>query len=164
MILICSGYLGILFSGRFKKRVRQLEELQNAMLQLEFDIDFLNVTLCEAFEGIAKNTDGILKEVFFYVADRLQKSPGCDMQRLWQRAMIKYSDDLALTEEDIQIIRDFSKTLGSGNREKEKNNIKVTQMRLKIAVDEAVSEAKKNIKMYRGLGLLSGVFMVIVLV
>ena len=36
-------------------------------------------------------------------------------------------------------------------------------MRLKIAQDEARCDAGRNVKMYRGLGVLIGVFMVIVL-
>ena len=37
-------------------------------------------------------------------------------------------------------------------------------MRLKLAEDESRSEEKRNVKMYRGLGFLFGVFAVIVLI
>ena len=77
--------------------------------------------------------------------------------------MQKYNESLNLTDGDIQIITDFFKTLGSGDREKEKNNIRITALRLKMAVEEAKIEAEKNSKMYRGLGFLSGIFLVIVL-
>lgn len=163
IILLGCGALGMFLADRFKNRVRQLELLQNSMTQLEFDIDFLNITLDESFERMAKNIEGPLKDVFLYISQRLQKSPGSDMQQLWRRAISKYRYDLALKDGDIQIIMDFSKTLGEGNCEKEKNNIKLAAMRLKIALDEAQFEAEKNTKMYRGLGFLAGVFIVIVL-
>ncbi len=163
VILLGCGTLGVVFSGRFKERVNQLAELQNVMTQLEFDIDFLNITLDESFERISRNIETPLKSVLLYVSDRLKKNPGTDMQGLWSRAITKYQYDLALGKEDIDILIDFSKTLGEGNREKEKNNIKLAQMRLKMALDRARSEADKNIKMYRGLGFLAGVFIVIVL-
>lgn len=164
VILMGCGFLGIAFAGRFKSRVRQLELLENVMQQLEFDIDYTNITLAEAFERIAANTEGVLREVFGYASRRLKTSPGCDMERLWRRAFTKYRDELALTDNDIQIFLDFSKSLGTGNREKEKNNIKVTAMRLKMSVTEAHTEAEKNMKMYRGMGFLLGIFMVIILV
>lgn len=163
IIIIGCGTLGMFLSGKFKGRVRQLELLQNAMTQLEFDIDFLNVTLDESFARMAKNTEGPLKEVFLYVSERLKNSPGSDMQQLWKRAISKYRYDLALNNEDTQIVVDFAKSLGEGNREKEKNNIRLAEMRLKMALEEARFEAEKNIKMYRGLGFLAGVFIVIVL-
>ena len=163
VILLGCGMLGVVFSGKFKERVSQLSQLQNVMTQLEFDIDFLNITLDESFERISRNVESPLKSVLLYVSDRLKKNPVADMQRLWSRAITKYQYDLALSKEDIDILIDFSKTLGEGNREKEKNNIKLAERRLKMALDRARSEADKNVKMYRGLGFLAGVFIVIVL-
>ncbi len=163
IILLGFGYMGMLFAGRYKTRVRQLELLQNAMTQLDHDIDFLNIPLSESFLRIANSGEGVLRELFLYVSNRLSQSPGCDMQKLWQRAMSKYDSCLALTAADKQIIVDFSKMVGSGNREKEKNNIRVTAMRIELALTEAKTEAQKNVKMYRGLGVLMGVFAVIVL-
>ncbi len=151
-------------AGNFKKRVRQLEELQNAMTQLEYSIDFSGITLSDAFERIAHNTETSLKPVFLYVSQRLKTNPGSDMKSVWKRAIDKWRDDLALTETDIEIIKDFSEVLGEGNREKEKNNIKITAMRLSMAVHEAISERDRNVKMYRGLGFLVGIFIVIVLI
>lgn len=163
VVLFGCGALGIVLSGKFKSRVIQLKELQNVMTQLEFDIDFLNITLDESFERISRNIESPLKSVILYVSDRLKKNPGADMQRLWSRAISKYRYDLALSKEDTGILVDFAKTLGEGNREKEKNNIKLAQMRIKMALEQACTEADKNVKMYRGLGLLAGVFIVIVL-
>ena len=163
VVLTGCGYLGIVFAGKFKSRVRQLMQLENTMVQLEFDIDFANITLEESFLRIGKNQDGVLKDMLLYISKRLQKDPGCELKRLWQRAVQKYNESLNLTDGDIQIITDFFKTLGSGDREKEKNNIRITALRLKMAVEEAKIEAEKNSKMYRGLGFLSGIFLVIVL-
>ncbi len=157
------GYLGMLLAREFKRRVRQLEELEKAMTQLEYMIDFSGVTLSEAFKEIAKSTESELKWVFSYVSERLRLNPGSDMQKVWQRAVDKYRDGLSLNESDVEIIKDFSDMLGKGNREKEKNNIKITAMRLKLALSEARLEREKNVKMYRGLGFLSGIFIVVVL-
>ena len=162
LILGCGG-IGMFFSNRFKARVRELELLQNAITELEFDIDFLNITLDRSFEKLAKNSDGPLKEVFSYVAYRLRENPGSDMGRIWKRAIFKYNQSLSLTASDVQILMDFSKNLGAGSREKEKNNIKLASMRISIALDEARLDAQRNTKMYRGLGFLAGIFMVIIL-
>lgn len=163
VLLISCGYTGILMSKKFQNRVVQLGELQNALVQLEYDIDYLCIPLCNSFEKIAKSTESGLKNIFIYIYDRLKNNPGCDMYRLWKRAFSKYCMDIALTAEDIETVTEFSKLLGSGNREKEKNNIKITQMRLKILQESASCDAEKNIKMYRGLGFLAGCFLVIIL-
>ncbi len=157
------GYFGILFSQKFKTRVRQLTDFQRAMTELEYSIEFMSMTIGDSLVMIAKNSETELKNIFLYVSDRLKSSPGSEMQKIWKRALSKYSEGLALKKDDLEIIIDFSKNLGTGNREKEKNNIKVTSMRLKIAEDEARAELEQNSKMYRGLGFLSGIFVVIIL-
>ncbi len=164
LIVVGCTYIGMVFAARSKTRVIQLGEFKKALNRLEFDIDFLNVTLEESFGKIADNEESVISRIFSYVGKALRENRCSDMGALWQRTIRKYREELFLTDEEIKIIIDFSKNLGSGDREKEKNNIKLTQMRLSIAEDEAREEEKKNAGMYRGLGALSGIFIVIVLV
>ena len=163
-ILVGCGWMGMQYGIGFGRRVRQLQELQNSMMQFEFDIDYLGTPVEQTIEKLSKSTSCELREFFSYLADRLRGGPVFSMENLWMRALDRYSDELMLTEADIQILRDFARLLGTGNREKELNNIKVTSMRLKIAEDEARALAAKNSKMYRGLGILLGVFLVVILI
>ena len=165
MFILCGcGWLGMQYGTRFGRRVCQLQELQNSMMQFEFDIDYLGTPVEQTIEKLSKNAESELGEVFSYMSHRLKGGPVFSMENLWMRALERYSHQLMLTESDIQIIRDFAKLLGTGNREKELNNIKVTSMRLKLAEDEARALAAKNSKMYRGLGFLLGVFIVVMLI
>lgn len=164
-VLFCCGMLGMLFANGYKKRVVQLVEIQNAIMQLEYDIDFLSIPLSESFEKLAKaSSEGALKEIFSYIWQRLKNYGSTDIKKLWYRAFERMEGELYLNCEDKRILLDFAENLGKGNREQEKNNIKAVLMRLKICEEEARAEAKCNVKMYRGLGMLLGVFIVIVLV
>jgi stage III sporulation protein AB len=164
LVLVGCGWLGMQYGTGFGRRVRQLQELQNSMMQFEYDIDYLGVPIEQTIEKLSKNSCGELKEVFLYMDRRLKNGPVFSMEKLWMRALERYEDNLMLTKSDVQIIRDFAGLLGAGSREKELNNIKVTSMRLKLAEDEARALEVKNSKMYRGLGLLLGVFIVVMLI
>lgn len=163
-ILAGCGYLGIMLGAVYKKRTQQLREFRQALKQLEFDVNFLSVTLCESFEKIVHNSGGGVKSVFAYVAKKLREKQCDNMEKCWIKALRIYSYELSLNDDDKRILTDFAKNLGSGNRETEMNNIKAAEMRLKIAEEDACTEAKKNSKMYRGLGFLSGIFLVIILI
>ncbi len=164
VVLLGCGYSGILFSQKFKRRTQELVELLRIMCELEHNIDFLQIPIADALNSIAKNCETALKFVFLYIAERLQNSPAADMDRIWRRALDKYRYAMSLKDEDIEILLDFSKNLGAGNRDKEKNNIRITSMRLKLAEDEARSEMQQDVKMCRGLGFLFGIFVVVVLI
>ncbi len=164
IIIIGCGYLGLLFADTFKRRVAQLEELQNILSGLEFDIGFMNLPLSEALMRCGDRAKDGIRDVMMYVCDRLSEDRTCDMQLLWKRALDRFGQELCLTAEDKKILIDFSKALGSGDCECEINNIKMASARLAVAEFDARELAKKNVKMYRGLGLLAGIFIVIVLI
>ena len=163
VILLGCAYLGILFAASFRKRVKQLEELCFIINQMDFDIDFLNIPLSESLKRISGMCEGGVKRVVEYVRMGMNESKCLDMHGLWKKAFERFEYDLALNESDKNIILDFSKNLGSGDRIREKNNIKAATMRLEVACREAKDYATTNSRMYRGLGILAGIFIVIVL-
>ncbi len=163
IILGCS-YMGVFLSRAFTKREKQLSELQVALAQLEFDVDFRCVPLEESLLNMGKACGDGLKKVFFFLSEEISRNRCVDMHRLWHRALKRFHEDLFFLDGDRDIILDFARNLGFGDREAEKNNIKMAAAKLKLAEDEARETAKRNVKMYRGLGILSGIFIVIVVI
>jgi len=131
--------------------------------QIEFDVDFLNLPIREALSRIGGMCDGEIRQVVDFVRKGLTESKCADMYGLWKRAIERNSYGLALSESDKRIILDFAKNLGNGDRIREKNNIKAAVMRLEVAKEEARGEASVNSRMCRGLGILGGIFIVILL-
>lgn len=164
VLLTGCGYCGVLFASAFKKRCEHLEIFGKVLEQLEFDIVFLNIPLIESMEKLSRSQDKVFRAFFEFIAREMRASRCRDMQVLWQRAFERFRGELFLKDEDIRILSEFSQNLGSGDRTSEKNNIRAAAMRLKTAEEEAREFAKVNMKTYRGLGLLSGVFLVILLV
>ena len=164
IIIFGFAYGGMLLSLRYKKRVAQLEELIDALNFMEFDIDFKQLHLSDSIERIGKSCKGGLRDVFLYVFDHMSKEKCTDMEKVWRKAVDRFREELFLNAEDIEILLDFSKRLGFGSKEHEKNNIKLAMAKLSIALDEARNLSKKNSKMFRGLGFLVGLFVVIVLI
>lgn len=163
-IIAGCGYLGLLLADTFKRRVAQLEDLQNILAGLEFDIGFMNLPIMEALARCCETAKSSIRDVMMYVCDRLSEDRCHDMQGLWKRALDRFGQELCLTQEDKKILIDFSKALGGGDRTCEINNIRMASARLKVAELDARELAKRNVKMYRGLGLLAGIFIVIVLI
>ena len=163
-ISVGCGYLGLLFSDSYKRRVAQLEDLQNVLSALEFNIGFMNLPLREALIRCGEGANGGIRDVMMYVCDRLSEDRCSDMQGLWKRAFDRFGQELCLTQEDKKILIDFARALGSGDCANEINNIKMALARLSVAENDAREIAKRNVKMYRGLGFLAGIFIVIVLI
>ncbi len=163
VVILGGGYLGVIYASRFDSRVRQLEAFRTALSQLEFDIRFLSLPLTEALEKVAGSQTGAVRKIFHETADGLNRERGARVSVIWQNAVEKYRCQLCLTEQDLQAVGSFSHSLGSGDTESEIGNIRAAQMRLSVAEDAARAQAQKNGKLYRGLGLLAGIFAAIIL-
>ncbi len=164
VILVGCGYLGASLAAGFKKRTESLSLFSDALRRLEFDIDFLNITLAESFGRISHDFDGAIGEIFGYVAKNMSEKKYADFFGIWNNAVAAYGAELFLNDSDRAILSEFARNAGGGDRANEKNNIRAALMRLRLAEDEARDEEKRNVKLYRGLGFLFGVFAVIILV
>lgn len=163
IIIFGGGYLGMIYASRFDSRVRQLEAFRTALSQLEFDIRFLSLPLTEALEKVAASQTGSIGKIFRETARDMTQNKSVRISCVWEAAVQKYRCQLCLTEQDWQAVNSFSHSLGSGDTESEIGNIRAAQMRISVAEEEARAQSRKNVKLYKGLGLLSGIFAVILL-
>ncbi len=143
-------------------REKNIGIMCNCLRQLLFNIQFLNMPLSQSFFNISKNEQNAVGEIFEYIGKRLCESKS-DMCNLWKDALDFYKDELMLKDDEIQILIDFAKRLGTGDRNNETSNIECTVLRLKSMEEEALNEKVGNVKMFRGMGLLTGIFIVIML-
>lgn len=70
---------------------------------------------------------------------------------------------LNLTTEDKTIIKNFSKMLGKTDLQGQVNEIELTQSFIDSQIEKAVEEKEKNAKLYKTLGVICGVGIVIIL-
>ena len=68
-----------------------------------------------------------------------------------------------LREEDKKILIDMGRILGSTDVEGQVSNIKITSSFIDRQIEKAEQEKEKNAKMFRALGIVSGLTIIIIL-
>ena len=164
IIIFGSTYIGVSFANKYELSVNQIVGFINALKMLEFDISYLRLPLNDAFERIAKGQNGVVKSIFEYMAKELSSKKCEDVGILFKRAISNYEKELLIGEEATAVLYDFSKNMGCMDVENEIANIKTASMKLKYFEEEAREKSKYDGKMCRGLGLLTGIFIVIMLI
>lgn len=162
IIILGGGYIGLLIASGFEVRVRQLEQLRLALVQMEFSIGFLKLPLAQAIEGAARSRNGAVSEILLSAAKDV--SGGLSPSAALERAMLKNRSELCLKNTDIEIMTEFALRLGEGDRDSELCNINAACAKLKLAYDEAVCDRDSRAKLWRGVGLLAGCFAVVLLI
>ncbi len=163
IVVLGFGYLGLLFAARLDSRVREIETIEKMLTQLSFYIGFLSLPMAEAIQRTAQGQQGSIRLLLDQINDFLQEYPHLPMDEAWEEAVRRHHRKFYLKEEEIQILLDFSKHLGMGDKETVLNQIRLTNAKLKLVGEEAKMEREERGKLYRGIGFLSGMLVVILL-
>lgn len=160
-VIMGGGYIGILFASTLDMRVKQLEQIRLAIEQLGFSIGFLKMPLSDALFGAGKSRDGAVGRILSGAADKIKKN--ISPSAAFERAVLENRSSLCVLKEDLEILMEFAKNLGTGDTDSELSNINAACARLKIAQATAEADRGRRGKMWRGIGFLFGMLIVVLL-
>ena len=161
-VLITSTGIGMKMAQKLEGRLRDLRTFMVGLQILEREIAFLSNSLPDAFIKISYikgNTSHIFKEC----GDILKSKQGYCVEEAWEKAFEKYYMNTFLEDEDRQILLNLGKSLGAYDIENQIQNIKMITSQLGIQEKKAEENIAKNSKLYKSLGVLAGLAIVIVL-
>ena len=160
IFIICS-YIGFVIGENYKKRSVNLKEFQKAILLMNNDVIYTNIPLMEALYDVSEKVSGELSQMFREIASTLEKGEANSVFDTFNSIYGKYENDLSFKKEDYNIVSDFFRTLGETGVFGQEEIFKLASEQVKFNYQEALKDAKVNIKMYRTLGVCAGALIVI---
>ena len=157
------GYIGLMLASGLDTRIRQLESLEQMLSQLAFNIGFLALPIHEAIRRTADSQQGAVKDLLNHITGLMQTFPHITMKEAWEEAIRACENSLYLEKEECAAFDDFARSVGQGDREAALDAIHLTSAKLKLSIEQAREKRKKDGKLCKGLGFLSGIFIVLVL-
>lgn len=157
-IIFCSCKIGILISKKYILRLEELEEFKNNFQIIENKIKYTYETLEEIFYEIAEISSFNIANFFKDTASNLKKQ---GTEKAWKNEIKKM--DSSLTKEDKEALKEFGTLLGKTNKEGQINQIKYVTELLEIQIEKAKIERDKNETIYKKLGLILGIGLVIII-
>lgn len=165
LFLLFSGCfsLGIGKSRGLKKRLELLRELKKLLLLLSGEIRCAKTPLPEAFRKIGRKAEDPFGTFFQKVAEELtgegRKLPETAFYR--QMKLLKESP---LTPEDRSFLLDLGKDLGYPDLSVQLETLKLFEENLEELIKKAAADYRGKAKVYRYLGALAGLFLVVFLI
>ncbi|WP_078577012.1 stage III sporulation protein SpoIIIAB [Salipaludibacillus agaradhaerens] len=162
IIILTSTGVGWELSKRLERRTTLLRHMKVALETLDTEVTFAMIPLWEAFEQIAKQLPAPAKDFLNGVSTRLKDNEE-STQQAWEEELNYWKTDVDLDAKDIDILKQFGQTLGRQDIEGQRKQIQLTQAYLETMEQTALETQKKYESMYRSLGLLGGLLLVIML-
>lgn len=163
LVVVSTSYLGFLFSKKYADRPLQLKMLQGMLHMFETEVYYLSSPIGEAFVKITRLNSGPAANIFRSAAEYIESDEGLSAFEAWERAVRDNVGRTAFTEEDGDILISFGKSLGNSDMEGQLKNIRFFIAQLKLQEEKAEENRRKNEKLYKHLGVLAGLAIVIIL-
>lgn len=163
VLFSCSG-MGLLYSYLFKKRVDDLNEWKKGIVLMKSEINFALTPLSEAFEAVGKKLDGQIKFFFSEMAQLLKISTNKSLDKIDNQTIRKMFKDTCLFDKDINKLISFVKNLGLTDKESQLNQMELHIKNMEEDIISAKNDEQKNNKLFKTLGVLSGIFIIVIFI
>lgn len=165
VIASCTG-IGIYAGSSRKDRLEKLRAVRQHFSMLEGDIRCGFSTLPEALSNLYMRLEkGTFSEMeLFYktVADRLFEREGKTLQEIWSGEANRCLSGSSLTKEDIRLFSALGGQLGCLDRDMQLTTIDLYMSRLEEEIGRQAETIGETMRLCRTLGLLAGIFIVVV--
>ncbi|MTI94899.1 MAG: hypothetical protein FH749_05335 [Firmicutes bacterium] len=163
MILAASTGLGFALAEGIRNRPRQLRMLQYGLTILLSEIRYRQTPLPHAFQLSARRLDAPVAGLFMALARGLAQAEGRGLYWVWQQTGTAALHDSALSQQDLQVVDSLMRVLGSGCTGEQERQLEMHLRHLQQEEIQAEKQREKTEKMWRYLGVLSGIALIIIL-
>lgn len=164
LILLFSSIIGFAFGDIYSKRARNLLDLKYCIRVLESEIINGIIPLPEALENVSLKGRGSIALVFKEIRDDLVTNQREDIYQ----SFILHKDVLkgryGLSDKDIEVFLFLGKILGKTDKRDQEKNMGFIISQIDNHYMEAKAESEKHTKLYRSLGVLVGLGLIIILI
>lgn len=160
-VVLGTAGLGNSLKIRLHRHLGQLLEFQNIFIQMELDKKALKLPYGQMLRRCAKGRDRLYGEILESIAGEMEANHEVDVGILWEKAFRAHSRELLFTGEEQEILISLARTLSM-----ESSSTKACEIyffRLEKQIAQVLEEKKEKQKLYRAVGILSGLFLVILL-
>lgn len=159
----CTG-IGMHFSGELRSRIRDLHDIKKLIYLLKGDIRYAHTPLPEAVQALSYRHDGKFKEFLSSIASKLNQLGGISFYNIWKEAVDTKLSHTALTNKDLEQLSRLGESLGYLDKEVQLNTLELYIEQLENEIQELQKNVKEKTYMYNALGVMGGIFIVIVMI
>ncbi len=163
LIITSSTGMGWYFSGELKNRISDLKELKKLLFLLRGDIRYANTPLPEAVQALSIRHNGKFKQFLTVIANRLFELGGVSFCNIWKEAVEKELENTSLSKKDLIGLSQFGENLGYLDKDMQINTLDLYISQLEEEINDLSQNVKQKSYLYNSLGIMGGIFIIIVM-
>ena len=162
LLIATTTYIGFDMSNRLSERTKQIRQFILSLQMLEAEMEYSQLTLQQIFQTIGKKTSYPINSFYSHLAEQFDFVV-IDFLDEWDRELDKLITVSALKKNELEIMKQFGRNLGQHTFIQQQKHITLAIHHLQQELDEANDQRVKYEKMMKSLGILIGLFIVLLL-
>lgn len=155
--------IGLYVSKQLHDRPKHIRDVKSTLQIVEAEMMYSQHPLQEVFRILAAQAPVPIQSFFSRLYKRMDL-PDEHFYTIWEEETIKLRSETALGKNEQEILLQFGKTLGQHDLIQQQKNIALAQTHLQRELEVAQEQASTYGHMARGLGVLSGLLIVLLLI
>lgn len=161
LAVVSAALLGFALGNDLKRRIGFLQELQKGLLMLHQEMEYRKTPLEEALQYAGNSLTEPLSSFFRETGIRLEKLPGAPFFSVWEEMADWYLSEAGQKKEDMELIRQLGRQLNGLEAEGNSSLLTIYEQRLQGMIASAKEEYAGKAQLYQRLGILGGIFLVL---
>lgn len=162
LILIGSTSIGFLISNKYTYRLKELNEILNLINILQNKMKFTRLPLADIFYDLSQISS--YPNIAYFFKDISKNIRENSINVAISKVIQENQNMLNLKKEDYKLLIDLAMILGKTDIEGQISEIEQFKILLKSNIHKAQIDVEKNSKMYRSLGTIVGLVIIIILI
>ncbi|MDD3413558.1 MAG: stage III sporulation protein AB [Lachnospiraceae bacterium] len=163
MILLGAAGTGLKYSNEIREYIESLQELRRMIEYIKGEINYRNCSLAEAFHGVEKKVKKPYNQFCRGIYQQIEDGTGCSFSEIFMRCIQKELNHVLLKNDDKEQLGLIGEQLGYLDKEMQIHNLEHYGMELEDKISRLKKESKDKMKLCNCLGIVGGLFLIIIL-
>lgn len=162
-VLASSYVCGLYYAKKSWFRNQDLEQLKKALTIFNGEVLYSSLPIDEIFNEVGERTTGVVSMLFDKVSQKAREKTIGSMNEIWNDGVIGILPNSYFTNEDLEYIFSFGRTLGYADKNQQANNVTIMLGYIETAQEELREKKSTEERLYKTLGVMCGLMISIVL-
>lgn len=164
LFVATTTWIGFEWSHHLNQRPSHIRQLKNALQILEAEILYSQLPLHDAFHTISQQIPFPTKHLFQALSKEMNDTHQINLGELWNEEIDNYMNISAIGTNEREILKQFGQTLGQHDFVQQQKYIQLAINHLNRELEEARDNKQRYGKMAKSIGLLSGLFIILLFI
>ena len=162
-VLFAGTMIGFQQAAKFAERPKQLRQLVHMLQRLITEIGYGHTLLPEALKRAASTAKGPIAIMFTEAANGLLESSELSFEEHWKAAIKKYWSHTSMRSNEQAVLYRLGTSLGISDTEDQIKNLQLAIDQIKLEDQAAREEQGRYEAMWKSLGVLTAVLIIILM-